>query len=56
MAACTRETVNRALHALRRKKYVTRDRQTLRLDLQALQRLLATDIRVPSDGALPAVV
>jgi CRP/FNR family cyclic AMP-dependent transcriptional regulator len=49
MAACTRETVNRALTTMKRKKYVTWDRHTMRLDVGALQRLLTTELTVPRE-------
>ena len=40
MAGCTRETVSRALQALKRRKCVIWDRETMRLDVEALQRYL----------------
>jgi len=48
MAACTRETVNRALMTMKRKKFLTWDRQTMRLDVDAMQRLLTTELSVPA--------
>jgi CRP-like cAMP-binding protein len=47
MAGCTRETVSRALHALKRKKYVAWDRTSMRLDVEGMQRYLTTELRVP---------
>ena len=47
MAGCTRETVSRALHALKRKKYLTWDRTSMRLDVEGMQRYLTTELRVP---------
>jgi CRP/FNR family cyclic AMP-dependent transcriptional regulator len=44
MAACTRETVTRALQKLRKKNYVMEDSRTLRIDLVAMQRYLTTDL------------
>ena len=51
MAACARETVTRALTTMKRKKYLTWDRQTMRLDVAAMQRLLTTELTVPADTA-----
>jgi CRP/FNR family cyclic AMP-dependent transcriptional regulator len=47
MAACTRETVTRALQKLRKKKYVMEDSRTLRIDIEAMQRYLTTDLNLP---------
>jgi len=43
-----RETVNRASMTMKRKKYLTWDRQTMRLDVDAMQRLLTTELSVPA--------
>jgi CRP/FNR family transcriptional regulator len=48
MAGCTRETVTRALHALKRKKCVTWDGRMMRLDVDSMQRYLTTELKVPS--------
>ena len=45
MAGCTRETVSRALGALRRKKFVSWDAHTMRLEVEGLQRYLRSDLR-----------
>ena len=47
MAGCTRETVSRALGTLKRKKYVTWDRRTMRLDVDSIQRYFRTGLTVP---------
>lgn len=47
MAGCTRETVSRALNALRRKKYVSWDKTDMRLDVEGMQRYLTTELRLP---------
>jgi CRP-like cAMP-binding protein len=44
MTGCSRETVSRALSALRRKKYVTWDEHSIRLEMGGLQRLLGEQI------------
>lgn len=49
MVGCTRETVSRALRALKRRKYVAWDRSSMRLDVEGMQRYLATDLRVPAE-------
>lgn len=53
MAACTRETVNRALTAMKRKKYLSWDRQSMRLEADAMQRLLTTELTVPGEKGSP---
>ena len=53
MAACTRETVNRALTTMKRKKYLTWDRRTMRLDIDAMQRLLTTELTAPATDRRP---
>lgn len=40
MAGCTRETVSRALSALKRKKFVSWDTQSMRLEMEGLQRYI----------------
>jgi len=40
MAGCTRETVSRALSALKRKKFVSWDAQSMRLEMEGLQRYI----------------
>ena len=51
MAGCTRETVSRALAALKRKKYVSWDARTMRLEVEGLQRYMRRELTV---GARPA--
>ena len=46
MAGCTRETVSRALGALKRKKYVTWDTHTMRLEVDGLQRYIRSELSV----------
>jgi CRP-like cAMP-binding protein len=50
MAACTRETVNRALTTMKKKKYLSWDRRVMRLEVDAMQRLLTMDLTTPGDG------
>jgi CRP-like cAMP-binding protein len=52
MAGCTRETVSRALAALKQKRSVTWDAHTMRLDMNLLQRYIRTEIG-GVEGALP---
>jgi hypothetical protein len=47
MAGCTRETVTRAMQILRKKKYVAVDSRTMRIDTDAMQRYLTTELTVP---------
>ena len=47
MAGCTRETVTRAMQLLRKKKYVAVDSGTMRIDSDAMQRYLTTELTVP---------
>lgn len=47
MAGCTRETVSRALQTLRKKRYVAVDSRTMRIDIDAMQRYLTTELTVP---------
>jgi CRP/FNR family transcriptional regulator len=46
MIGSQRETVTRAMGALRRKKYITWDDDTISLDVEALQRLLRRDLQL----------
>jgi CRP-like cAMP-binding protein len=50
MAGCTRETVSRALAALKRKKCLTWDSRSMRLDVDSMQRYLISELRVPSES------
>ncbi len=47
MAGCTRETVSRALQLLRKKQYVAVDSRMMRIDIDAMQRYLTTELTVP---------
>lgn len=47
MAGCTRETVSRALQTLKRKKYVSWDSHTMRIEIDGMQRYLTTELTVP---------
>jgi hypothetical protein len=47
MAGCTRETVTRAIQMLRKKKYVAVDSLTIRIDTDAMQRYLTSELTVP---------
>jgi CRP/FNR family cyclic AMP-dependent transcriptional regulator len=53
MAGCSRETVNRALHVLKRKKYLTWDDHEMRLDVDGMQRYLTTEL-TPRESVEPA--
>jgi CRP/FNR family cyclic AMP-dependent transcriptional regulator len=44
MAGCTRETVSRALQVLRRRKFVDWDDDVMRIDVEAMQRYLTTEL------------
>jgi CRP/FNR family cyclic AMP-dependent transcriptional regulator len=46
MTGCSRETVTRALAALKRKKCVTWNDETMTLDVEALQRVLRRDLQM----------
>jgi len=46
MTGCSRETVTRALAALKKKKCLTWDEQTMTLDVEALQRVLRRDLQI----------
>jgi CRP-like cAMP-binding protein len=48
MAGCTRETVSRALQTLKRKKCLSWDADKMRLDFDALQRYVDTELVVPA--------
>lgn len=48
MAGCTRETVSRALQVLRRRKYVNWDDETMRIEVEAMQRYLTTELSAPT--------
>jgi CRP/FNR family transcriptional regulator len=48
MTGCTRETVTRARGTLKRKKCVSWDDGTMRLDIEGLQRYVRSEIRLPS--------
>ena len=47
MAGCSRETVTRALSELKRKKCVSWSGKTMRLEIEALQRYIRTELHVP---------
>ena len=47
MAGCTRETATRAMQSLRKSKYVSVDDETIRIDVDAMQRYLTTQLTVP---------
>jgi len=47
MAGCTRETVSRVLGILQRKKYVSWDAHTLRIEIDGMQRYLTTELTTP---------
>jgi CRP-like cAMP-binding protein len=47
MAGCSRETVTRALSALKRKKCVSWSGKTMRLEIEALQRYVRAELHVP---------
>ena len=49
MAGCSRETVTRALSALKRKKCVSWSGTTMRLEIEALQRFVRGQIELPGD-------
>ena len=44
---CSRETVSRKLETLRRKRCVSWDENTMRLDIERIQQYLRADLRVP---------
>jgi CRP/FNR family transcriptional regulator, cyclic AMP receptor protein len=46
ITGCTRETVSRALSTLKRKKYVSWDRSTMRLEMESMQRFLRLELSV----------
>jgi CRP-like cAMP-binding protein len=43
MIGCARETVGRKMEALKRRKYISWDKRTMRIDLDKLQRFLRTE-------------
>jgi CRP/FNR family transcriptional regulator, cyclic AMP receptor protein len=43
MSGCTRETISRAMSTLKRKKYVSTDRRSIRLDVDSLQRYVSLE-------------
>lgn len=47
MAGCSRETVTRALGALKRRKCVSWTDKTMRLEIEPLQRYVRTELHVP---------
>jgi hypothetical protein len=47
MAGCTRETVSRVLGILQRKKYISWDTQTMRIEIEGMQRYLTTELATP---------
>lgn len=51
MTGCSRETVSRALSALKRRKYVTWDDHTIRLEIGGLQRLLGGQLEIAANLA-----
>jgi CRP-like cAMP-binding protein len=51
MIGCSRETVSRKLDTLKRKKCVSWDKRTMRLDLEGLQRYLRGELGVPGRWA-----
>jgi CRP-like cAMP-binding protein len=46
MIGCSRETVSRKLETLKRKKCISWDKQTIRLDVEALQRFVRIELGV----------
>jgi CRP-like cAMP-binding protein len=53
MAGCTRETVSRALQMLKRKKYVSWDTSSMRIDIDGMQRYLTIELTVPDAPERP---
>jgi CRP/FNR family cyclic AMP-dependent transcriptional regulator len=51
MAGCSRETVTRALGALKRRKCFTSDGETMSLDIDMLQRILRREVPIGEAGA-----
>ena len=51
MAGCSRETVTRALGALKRKKCVSWSGKTMRLEIEPLRRYVSTELQVPGASA-----
>jgi len=50
MAGCTRETVSRVLGILNRKKYISWDNHTMRIEIDVMQRYLTTELSTPEDA------
>jgi CRP-like cAMP-binding protein len=48
MAGCSRETVSRALQLLKRKNCISWDAHTMSIDVDGMQRYLATELTVPA--------
>ena len=48
MTGCSRETVSRALATLKRKNYVSWNDETMRLQIEGLQRYLRGELRLPA--------
>jgi CRP/FNR family cyclic AMP-dependent transcriptional regulator len=51
MIGCSRETVSRKLETLRRRKCVSWDKTTMRLDIEALERCVRAEISAPERWA-----
>jgi CRP/FNR family transcriptional regulator, cyclic AMP receptor protein len=51
MCGCARETVSRKLDTFKRKKYISWDKRTMRVDLDKLQRYLRSEQGPPSRSA-----
>ena len=47
MVGCSRETVSRKLEVLRRKKCVTWDKESMRVDVECLRRHVRRELGVP---------
>ena len=50
MIGCARETVSRKLDTFKRKKYMSWDKRTMRVDLEKLQRYLRSEQGPPGGG------
>jgi CRP-like cAMP-binding protein len=48
MTGCTRETVSRALGVLKRRKCVSWDHTTMRIEMESLQRYVRSEVRLPA--------
>ena len=51
MIGCSRETVSRKLEALKRKKCLSWNKETMRLDIEGLQRYVRVELRGPGGGS-----